>query len=167
MIIYWLQLLKETIIIQAFQQDPLDGLPSRIRIARNLQDPALFTRNQFHVINAARNMIDLNRKWGLGNVDQAYFQDEEMRHGAGFNESQADAILEARYTPPRLIEAVKGMLHFEANNAIINQYLSSRDAQLPDGWEEAFYERESPDSCAVTLNCQGVAWLLKDLGFLT
>ena len=146
-ILTWLQMLKDDIIIQAFQH------------------------GQFHVINAARNMQHLARKWGLDNEDQCNIDDEYIGCGRGFSEWQADATLEANYFPARLVDSIKARLDTEANNDTVNNYLANCN-NLPDDYATTFYEVDrtadptGPMRGRLVLNCKGVAFLLKELHFL-
>jgi hypothetical protein len=140
-LLVWIQMLKDDIIIQAFQ------------------------RGQFHVINRARNMPTLANKWGLDNVDQVNTNDEHIGCGGSYSESEADAVLTNGYFPARLVDSIKARFDFEGDNELLNEYLQHEDG-LPSDFATQFYERSSTQLDQMAINAKGVAWILKKQGFL-
>jgi hypothetical protein len=135
--------LKEDIIIQAFQTW------------------------QFHVINRARCMPNLARKWGLDN-DEVSLNDPNryVTCGADFTEQQADQVLESNYIPICIIAMVKHRFEMEGDNPLLNQDLQTNTDSLPPNWEADFYEPHPHVADQVTLSHKGAAWLLQNEGFL-
>ena len=92
----WLQMLKEDILLRAFQT------------------------SQFHVLNRARQLI--GREWGL-DTNPVNINDPSIEMGGKNTANEFRKALTDHYTPAYLIETIRTRLVEDAKNGLINKYM--------------------------------------------
>ncbi len=133
----WVQELKEDIILECFQQD------------------------EYHVLNHARK--EIGEEWGLDRENGSLAEDRFYALGfmGARNPELYRRALAVQYIPARVISALYEKQKYYGRNQVVNDYLGSIAAQLPDDFDYGeFFEADGK-----TVSIKGIAFLLESLHF--